>query len=262
MKILLTGANGYIGSRVLNHLRNRSVPWKLFEWTREFGNLLSCEDFRSTLLNIKPDLAILSAWQTTQELNYELNPKHLAWTDFIISQVKICIESGVRPFVIGTVVDSQNSSSLSSYALAKYKLRILLNQYIESQEVTYLRLHYVLDEMSGKPRLLRDIQDHIARYQIFIPRNQTSFLDYIHIQDIVSAIEVAISQDYRGEIEICSGISRNTYAVANSAYLRAGLYYPHGHLAIEIEEGFPKPYPKLCNRGWKPFNTNLYFNLE
>lgn len=260
MKILLTGHNGYIGSRLLKSLNIYANDCVIFVWDKNFGDLFDTERFASALELIKPDIAILCAWQSTRPLDYEFDPRHFAWPRILELQVKILKANNVFPIVFGSVADTF-ASVKDAYTQSKIELRRRLQVSIDCMEISYLRPHYVLDEIEERPRIVKGIRASIEEARDFLPNNPDGYADYIHINDVISAIHLVVFHKIAGIVNISSGIERNAFSIAQIEYFRSGKSYKYAHQAKSRRSELSRPHPSLISLNWRPETTSQYFSL-
>lgn len=260
MKILLTGHNGYIGSRLLKSLNVYLNDCDIFVWDKNFGDLFDTERFANVLELIKPDIAILCAWQSTRPLDYEFDPRHYNWPRILELQVKILKAKDVFPIVFGSVADTF-ASVKDAYTQSKIELRRRLKVSIDCMEISYLRPHYVLDEIEERPRIVKGIRAAIEEARDFFPNNPNGFADYIHINDVISAIHLVVFHKIAGMVNISSGVERNAFSIAQIEYFRSGKTYKYMHQAKNRSSDLSRPHPSLISLNWWPEATSQYFSL-
>ena len=116
----------------------------------------------------------------------------------------------------------------NAYSLTKYVLRQILLDDIMNQKITWLRPFYIFNDSSW-PNFLH--QNGPVLIIDDSPR------DFIHIGDVVSAIELIVRTQIRGEVdvgsqiltrpsELCSSLGKNFYLDANLASINKLVYFP------------------------------------
>ena len=260
MKILLTGHNGYIGSRLLKSLNVHANDCDIYVWDKNFGDLFDTERFANALELIKPDIAILCAWQSTKPLDYEFDNRHYNWPCILELQVKLLKANDVFPIIFGSVADAF-ASVKDAYTQSKIELRRRLQESIDCMEITYLRPHYVLDEIEERPRIVKGIRACIEEGSDFFPNNPNGYADYIHINDVISAIHLVVFHKIAGIVNISSGIERNAFSIAQVEYFRSGKPYKYMHQAKSRGSELSRPHPSLISLNWWPETTSQYFSL-
>jgi nucleoside-diphosphate-sugar epimerase len=116
----------------------------------------------------------------------------------------------------------------NAYSLTKYVLRQILLDDIVSQKITWLRPFYIFNDSSW-PHFL-----HQNEPVIII---DDSPRDFIHISDVVIAIELVVRTQIRGEVdvgseiltrpsELCRSLGKNFYFDENVASINKMVYFP------------------------------------
>ena len=116
----------------------------------------------------------------------------------------------------------------NAYSLTKYVLRQILLDDIMNQKITWLRPFYIFNESSW-PHFLHQNEPILII--------DDSPRDFIHISDVVNAIELIVRTQIRGEVdvgsqiltkpsELCSSLGKNFYLDANLASTNKLIYFP------------------------------------
>jgi nucleoside-diphosphate-sugar epimerase len=233
MKILVTGATGFIGGHVIAQLLEQGheviasgatpslklnkhswinkveyIPWIIGTETNE--NLFSHFN--------KPNLLIHLAWGGLPNYNslfhFEKNlpEQYLFLKNLIIhglSDITIsgtCFEYGIQE---GCLSESMNSSPTNSYALAKDSLRKFLDELQKHQPfvIKWLRLFYMYgkDQSANSliPQLLQAFQNGESHFNMS-PGDQVR--DYLPVETMAKKITaIALQKKITGVINCCSG---------------------------------------------------------
>ena len=116
----------------------------------------------------------------------------------------------------------------NAYSLTKYVLRQILLDDIMNQKITWLRPFYIFNDSSW-PHFLHQNEPILII--------DDSPRDFIHISDVVNAIELIVRTQIRGEVdvgsqiltkpsELCSSLGKNFYLDANLASTNKMIYFP------------------------------------
>ena len=116
----------------------------------------------------------------------------------------------------------------NAYSLTKYVLRQILLDDIMNQKITWLRPFYIFNESSW-PHFLHQNEPILII--------DDSPRDFIHISDVVNAIELIVRTQIRGEVdvgsqiltkpsELCISLGKNFYLDANLASTNKLIYFP------------------------------------
>ena len=186
MKILLTGSKGFLGS----HLVKKLTAHQVFCLDRADGNdLLTCD------LNYDVDLIIHLAGESG--IAKSLDHPDLYWQNNVIATKRLFDHfKGTR--IMYASSSTAKEPNRNPYAMTKYTLERLA-----PQTSTGLRFCTIYSNSQQRPKM-------------FIPRllrNEISYIntnhkrDFIHIDDICSAISFLMNRDVTGVMDIGTGVS-------------------------------------------------------
>jgi len=140
---------------------------------------------------------------------------------------RACENFGVNFIAFGSPMDLSIAVN-NAYSVTKYVLRQILLDDIVNQKITWLRPFYVFNDSSW-PRFLH--QNEPVLIIDDLPR------DFIHISDVVCAIESTIRAQIRGEVdvgsqiltrpsELCRSLGKNFNLDENLASDHESFYFP------------------------------------
>ena len=224
MKILVTGANGYLGSGIVSNLLNIGVD-------------VIATDFADT--NIDPRAKVITGDIFNLDNPYENLGKpdvllHLAWRDGFVHNsdnhiddlprhyhfINIMMETGVKRvcvmgsmheigFYEGAIKEGTPCNPMSMYGIAKNALRQMLQMRAEQYGVIFqwLRGFYIVSNtLAGNSifsKICRAEQEGKGLFPFTSGQNQYDFLDYdMFCKKVSSAV---IQHEIVGIINICSG---------------------------------------------------------
>lgn len=256
MRILVTGANGYLGQGIVEELLKN-------------GHQVVATDFKCDRVNPKAEIVECNVFDIDDPVKYFNNPDcilHLAWRNGFAHNhsshiedlprhyefLKKCIDCGIKKigvmgtmheigFYEGEVNDDTPCFPLSLYGVAKNALRQLLFSYARDKEVKieWLRAFYIVGNIrygnSIFSKLLEASDNGVKLFPFTSGKNKYDFLNY---DEFSKQVATAIGQDeVLGIINICSG---NPVSLAD----RVNEFIKDNHLNIELDYNkFPdRPY--------------------
>jgi len=227
MRILVTGASGFIGarfcrtavlsghqvagiSRQARHIeRNREIAW--IE-----GSISDCS--WSEIQSFKPEVLVHLAWILTPKIcfNSPLNESFFIQSTKFIERA---VDAGVHLVVVsGTCVEYQITGSklsehespltpLSLYAINKVKLLDTLSNKAARGDFKLIwgRIFYPYGPGEHPQRLCSGLLSCLANNKEFFLNTPQSTKDYIHIEDLTAAILATLDGDYEGIINWGTG---------------------------------------------------------
>ena len=224
MKVAVTGANGYIGSHVVNELLKRGhtviaadmadnninkqatvVLANIFE-TSDVFQLLGC-----------PDAVIHMAWRNGFNHNNDSHiidlPKHWAFTKQLIDTgCKSLTVMGTMHEIgyhIGEINENTPCNPMSLYGISKNSLRQMLLTYTADKDISlkWLRAFYVTgDDTKNKSIFAKILEMAAAGQKTFPFTTGVDQYDFTDINTLSQYIAAAATQNNTsGIINVCSG---------------------------------------------------------
>ncbi len=260
MKVLITGATGFVGQHVINELlkydhqiivavRNKDLITLLPEAIKiielDLDNLESNKNYFSHLG--KPDLLIHLAWQGLpnykEKFHLEKNlPSHSAFLKNILVNglqnlvvTGTCFEYGMNE---GRLSEEMESNPQNPYAIAKDKLRKFLEelQKHNSFNLKWIRLFYMYGKGQNPNSLLSQLEKAIQNGDtVFNMSGGEQLRDYLPIEKVAeNIVSIAYQNKTNGIINCCSGVPIKiktfveSYLKKNNKKIKLNLgYYPY-----------------------------------
>ncbi|MFH0976236.1 MAG: NAD-dependent epimerase/dehydratase family protein [Spirochaetota bacterium] len=262
MKILVTGATGFIGTHVINELlksRNHDVfataiessdKAKIFDWFKSV-KYIEC-DLNNSKKNFfsffeHPDLLIHLSWQGLPNYKELFHFEKNLFSNYFF--IKNIIENGLKNLsVIGTcfeyglqegcLSESFETKPINSYGLAKDTLRKFILELNNKFQFSFkwIRLFYLYGEGQSKNSILEQLKTALANNEaVFNMSGGEQLRDYLPIEKVAEYIvKISSQKDFTGIINCCSGepisIRRlvENYLEANNKQIKLNLgYYPY-----------------------------------
>lgn len=233
MRILVTGASGFIGNYVINYLL-ANTDAELIATSKSIDKASTCSWFgkvkyvpwtigNTNTENIftkfyQPDLCIHLAWDglpnfISKKHNTIYLENHMHFLNAMIGQglkkltvTGTCLEYGM---IEGELNESMPSRPVISYAQGKNQLREFLSelQKKESFELDWVRLFYMYGKGQGPKSILSLLAKHIENNEpVFNMSKGDQLRDYLHVKTIAEVIvKLALLNHGNGIVNCCSG---------------------------------------------------------
>lgn len=256
MKILVTGANGYLGKGIVKQLLDD-------------GHDVVATDIDSNFIDKRSEIKCCDLFSVADPFTFFGKPDillHLAWRDGFVHGsdrhiqdlcnhfefIRRMISSGIKQIAIlgsmheigfyeGSINEDTCCNPQSKYGIAKNALRQLIELEIKGKSIVFqwLRGFYIVgnsvDGSSIFSKLIRAAKNGQTKFPFTLGLNQFDFLDYEEFcEDVALTIE---QSEVTGIINICSGRPEK---LAD----RVERFIKENNLSIELDYGaFPdRPY--------------------
>lgn len=185
MKILITGNEGFIGSNLESYLKN-------------LGYIVTGLDIKSgndILFCDLPDCDLVVHLAGIGGVRESLADPAKYWKNNVNGTQRILDHyKDVRVLVAGS--SSQYEPHLNPYAASKHII-----EHIPHINVVFMRLHTVYSSNPRKGMFFDKLINGNLEYVT------THYRDFIHVDDVCSAIDILIKSNYTGSIDIGTGLN-------------------------------------------------------
>lgn len=224
MKILVTGANGYLGQGIVKALLDNK-------------NEVIATDFKTDRIDSRAKIIECNLFKINEPYVYFMKPDivlHLAWRDGFVhysdahiedifshySFLKSMAESGVKQMVVmgsmhevgffeGSINENTPCHPLTPYGIGKNALRELVEMLCQQNNIVYqwLRGFYIVGNSKYGSSIFSKItaaeMEGKSQFPFTMGQNQYDFIDYdIFCKQVVAVVNQKKEQ---GIINICSG---------------------------------------------------------
>ena len=276
MKIVLTGANGYLGSNLMLSLSesHELLPVSLLS--------TSVEDLDKKLIEFNPHVVIHCGWGLGNSYNDVSDIKQidniLIGCEFLksISKLNNITFIGFGTFSeYGTInkpaKETDDNSPVDFYGTSKKSFRVVSKNLcrLMNHRWLWVRPCYVYGKNDVKSRLIPKVFDSCLENKKIILNSCKSVVDYLYIEDFCSAINRLLKYETSGIYNVCSGKEYLISDVINSIQEITGVYNTITY-DKSLERGKSYAYicgdnKKLKSIGWTPsydFTRGLSDTLE
>ena len=256
MRILVTGANGYLGQGIVKHIINT-------------GNEVAAADFSVECIDDRADKYTCNLFEIEDPYHYFGKPDavlHLAWRDGFVHYsdahindlpkhydfIKRIVESDVKMLAVmgsmheigfyeGCIKEESACNPTTLYGISKNALRELTSLLCKKhgKNFMWLRGYYIVGNSEYGCSIFSKItaaeKENKTEFPFTLGQNQFDFIDY---EDFCEQVACALIQDkILGIINICSGFPEKLA-------VRVERFIKENHYQIKLKYGaFPdRPY--------------------
>jgi len=210
------------------------------------------------MARLQPDVVVHLAWSSTNDVNYNMDPRNIDWAEATGTLAAITADLGSWFIGAGSVIEeyaSENSTYRDSKILARRNV-LSRNPY-----ATWLRPTWLLNPLWFRPSVVGEYLRNRQKNETFTLINPITQHDFMHIDDFPSALKLIINERITGVQDIGMGVSHTVLDALESIDPWA-----RDHLIFETDqrELLPAEYladhSRLLRAGWRPQASTQIFS--
>ena len=274
MRILLTGATGFIGAHVARALIARDIDvhgialpdaprHRLAEIASQMelheGDLTDASWIRDAIRSIAPDATIHLAWYAEARSYLRAVPENLASLRGGINLLAALADGGTcrRVVLAGTCLENLAGPEPTIYAAAKAAQHSLALGFAEqSMSAACAHIHYLYGPWEDERRVIPMVTRSLLRGEPIDVTDGMQSRDYLHVADVAEALCRVAESALTGRVDICTGTPVRLWdvfeeigrATRRAELLRVGALEDSGSMGWPAT-GDPSA---LLSTGWQP----------
>jgi nucleoside-diphosphate-sugar epimerase len=231
-KVLLTGANGFIGRHCLTLLQAKG--YEVHAVSRRTGvllvneidsnvywhqaDLLDPQNTEDLLKEVKPTHLLHLAWYTVPR-EYWTSSENLRWVQGSLALFQSFMKyGGERAVVAGTCAEydwgsdccSETTTALAPktlYGNCKHALQLILSAFSAQQELSLAwgRIFFLYGPYEDPARLVASVIQSLLKGQIARCTSGQQVRDFLYVEDVADAFVTLLASQTKGPINIASG---------------------------------------------------------
>lgn len=233
MKVLITGADGFIGAHVTRALLSHGMDVGVLVRSREpfrrlqdvgdrlcllRGDLTEIDRLRPALNDFKPDACLHLAWYT-EPGKYLHSPHNVTILNHSLTLIQTLAEIGCKHFVgAGTCAEYDAEQGWlkedtvtrpeTIYAASKLSLCLCGEVLARQYDMTFAwgRIFYPYGPQEDPRRMIPALIGALLAGQAFPATNGNQIRDYVFVEDIAEAFHILLTQKAAGIYNIGSGV--------------------------------------------------------
>lgn len=238
MKVLITGASGFIGRHVITQLNKLGIETIAIGRSPVLSadrfikaDILKEENLPSILSNINATHLIHLAWTARKDYtgyqNYVDSFSNLDWIVGTLKLVKAFRENGGGKIIgLGSGLEYESGhekcienltpiSPNTPYGVAKSTIRQLVHMFYGDENFAWARVFMTFGQGEDEDRLIPSLNRVFGKGEPPFPTNGEAYKDYLNVESVANALIFLLLTKAQGEYNICSGQSIQIKKVIN-----------------------------------------------
>tara|TARA_X000000368_G_C23022466_1_gene708632 strand:- start:831 stop:1745 length:915 start_codon:yes stop_codon:yes gene_type:complete len=231
-KVLITGGTGYIGTHLTKKLLDDN--WEVLLIVRNIDNvnpeykqeLLTIykikenESFEEIISKYEPNIVIhlaskITGYDTNKGLEDLINSNIVFGTKIIEAMLKTNVKHFINTGTYWEHYDNSLYSPVDLYAASKHAFQVILQKYVESNNIKALtlKLHDTYGPADGRKKIITEfVKAAMTGKELFLSPGYQK-LNLVHIDDVVQgymhAVESIMDKKYKGHNEYFLKVNEN-----------------------------------------------------
>jgi nucleoside-diphosphate-sugar epimerase len=227
MKILVTGAGGFLGSNLCNLL---SKEHKILAVSRKFDNIIKSEnvhfvkydmtqyiDLNDKFDSFLPDIVIHCAWEggnSSKDVNEIWQSNNIISSNNLL---KLCSKYKVKHFIgFGSCAEYGDSQEkidektvckpINMYGINKFSFRLISERYCQDNEINFswVRPVFTYGPFDVETRLIPKVIKSFLKNEDLVLNSCSAIVDYLYVEDFCNAVKNIIDFQLAGDYVISS----------------------------------------------------------
>lgn len=283
MRVLLTGASGFLGRYVLSQLVHREIDVVVvgrscpagFRGDFKQADLLQIADYADLIRWTRPTHLMHLAWYA-EHGEYWTSPLNLRWAEASVRLVEaFCAAGGEKVVAAGSCAeydwscgycreDTTPLKPVSMYGTAKDACRRLLAAVCGIQQVPFAwgRIFLSYGQGEDNRRLIPSLVEVFQGKRLPFGVNASAYRDFLHADDVASGFIRLLLSDAEGSYNISSGRPTQIIEVVHAI---ATAFNGDERIVLDLSSARPgEPEVlfgdngKLKALGWQPMRSTIH----
>jgi len=240
MRVLVTGASGFIGLPVVQRLEQQGHTVLAFSrnilkkpatsfvnWLK--ADLSSPETYQGVIQTFKPEVLIHLAWQDIPDFSFEKSRNNLSHSLDLLSFViglnscrKILVSGSCFELnrLSGECLETELGTPKDYFTWAKHTLHSWLKVICEKEKINlgWMRIFYVYGPRQRQESLIPSILTHLQNGKLPNLRTPQNANDFVFVDDVAKGFSNAVSNEFpSGIYNLGSGFPTSVLEVCRQA---------------------------------------------